>query len=204
MKILICGVGAIGSNLAALLACDLKGEHEITVLDKDAIEERNVQAGTQFYQKDQIGMSKVEALQYNIYKWYERNIDIEGESFLAWPVVLENGLFDKQDFDLVIDCFDNQKARQNLQDGWKEYGIEDEWSLLHLGFSDQFTFAIEWAENYEAPSDIKSDFDICTMSGASSFVKMVASLGSLVIQEFIKDGKKMEFIGNKFTRREIK
>ena len=192
MKILICGVGAIGSNLAALLACDLKGEHEITVLDKDAIEERNVQAGTQFYQKDQVGMSKVEALQYNIYKWYEREVDIVQTNILSGISIPPP--------DLVLDCFDNYQARDFIQYLW----MNSKWNLLHLRFSDQFTFAIEWAENYKVPTDITSGFDICEMEGASSFIKMVASLGSLVVQEYLKNGSKREFIGSALTIREVK
>ena len=187
MKILICGVGAIGSNLAANLASDLKGEHEITILDMDKIEERNVQAGTQFYQKDQVGVNKVEALQYNIYKWFERDIIIdyheivEGDEFKA---------------DLIIDCLDNQKARNILK--------QQTTPVLHIGFSDQFTFAIEWNDNYKVPTDITSGFDICEMQGAASFVKMVAALGALTAQEFVKDESKIEFIGNRFNIRKLR
>src|SRR3990172_2458045 len=74
MRILVCGVGALGSNLVASLVPYLKGQHEITILDKDFIEERNVQAGTQFYSPDQVAMAKVDALQYNCYKWFRREI----------------------------------------------------------------------------------------------------------------------------------
>lgn len=38
MKILVAGIGAIGSNLTADLVADLKGKHEITVLDMDNVE----------------------------------------------------------------------------------------------------------------------------------------------------------------------
>jgi hypothetical protein len=207
MKILICGAGALGSNLAALLACDLKGEHEITVLDMDSVEERNVQAGTQFYTRDQIGLPKVEALQYNIYKWFEREIKITNYYLEPDTVglilnpeapisITELGFYP---YDLVIDCFDNYEARKLLQDN-----MPTESSLLHIGFSDQFTFSIEWAENYKVPTDITSGFDICTMQGAASFVKMVSSLGSLVVQDFINSNKKREFVGNKFVITEVR
>lgn len=197
MRILICGAGALGSNITALLACDLKGEHEITVLDMDKVEERNVQAGTQFYQKDQIGMSKVEALQYNIYKWYERNIDIINQE-----LTLTNADTILQPWigGLIIDCFDNYTARLGVHDRVKSRHL----NCVHTGFSDQFTFAIEWGEKYKVPTDITSGFDICEMEGAASFVKMVSSLAGLTILDYIKNNKKREFIGNKFIIREIK
>ena len=123
MKILICGVGAIGSNLTRSLVPDLKGEHEITILDMDTVEKRNIQAGTQFYTEDQIGLSKVEALQFNIYKWFNREIITdqyevtEGDTFFG--------------YDLIIDCFDNKKAREVMS--------KQDRPVLHIGFSDAFT-----------------------------------------------------------------
>lgn len=189
MRILICGAGAIGSNLTARLVSDLKGEHEITVLDKDTIEERNVQAGTQFYTRDQIGLTKVEALQFNVYKNYEREITIIHDDVLK----TFHGRTINDLYDLIIDCFDNHEARDFLKQHVSPKG-----NLLHTGFSDDFTFAIEWNENYKVPSDIEG-MDICEMPGAASFVNKVASMGALVAQEFIKEGKKLEIVGGKFT-----
>lgn len=197
MKILICGIGSLGSNLTSMLVPDLRGQHEITILDKDNVEERNVQAGTQFYMPDQIGLSKVDALQYNVHKWFGREIKISTETLGS----LKAPITRVWDYDLVIDCFDNEKARQYLQSAFR---LGKSLSMLHVGFSDQFTFAIEWAENYKVPSDITSGFDICTTDGAASFIRMVAALVSQVIQEFISTGQKKEFIGNKFCIKEIK
>lgn len=197
MNILICGAGAIGSNLTARLASDLKGLHTITVLDKDIVEERNIVAGTQFYMPNQIGLSKVEALQFNIYKQFQKEIKIRNEKF--------NGTIKNwHDFDLTIDCFDNHYARHYIQYYYqiaKDSDIKE--NILHLGFSNAFTFAIEWAENYTVPSDITTGFDICEMEGASSFVNMVASLGGLVVQEFLTKKKKIDIIGNKFSFKKI-
>src|SRR5687767_7073671 len=110
MKILVCGVGAIGSNLVANLVPDLKGEHEITVLDKDLVEERNVQAGTQFYLPDQIGMPKVQALQYNIYKNFQREIKIANGALSEGGKILGE-LEPFNQYSLLVDCFDNEHSR---------------------------------------------------------------------------------------------
>ncbi len=188
MKILILGAGAIGSNLVKNLVPDLKGEHEIIVLDRDVVEERNVTPGTQFYSPDQVGLSKVEALQMNIYKWYEREIQIIKQEVQDTVFV---------DYDLIIDCFDNHSARQFIQDKWKD-SLGHGTDLLHIGFSDKFTFAIEWAHNYQVPTDITSGMDICEMEGAAAFVVHVGALGALVAEEFINHEKKMEILGGKF------
>lgn len=198
MKILIAGIGAIGSNLTARLASDLKGEHEITVLDKDVVEERNVEAGTQYYTADQISVYKVEALQFNIYKNYSREIGIlngEIKPVVPFDAILKNP-------DLIIDCFDNYRARRSLQLNYENTSHPHE--LLHIGFSDQFTFAIEWAKNYKVPSDITSGMDICTLEGASAFVNVVASMGALVAERFILHNEKLEILGGKYEHRLIK
>ena len=196
MKILICGVGAIGSNLARHLVPDLRGKHEITVLDRDVVEERNVEAGTQFFTPDQVGMSKVEALQYNVYKWYQREINIfHGDIKDIFTSIPGGYTVTLADFDLVVDCFDNQEARSFIQSKYK--------TLLHLGFSDQFTFSVEWAENYEVPAG-EVEFDICELPGAGAFVASVASLGALVVEKFLEDGTKMDIVGGKFTHNIMK
>lgn len=197
MKILICGVGAIGSNLTARIASDLK-QCDITVLDKDVVEERNTTAGTQFYMPNQVGLPKVEALQFNIYKWYQREINIIREDF--------NGTIENWDqYDLTIDCFDNSQARKDIQLFYEiAKDLNKKRNILHIGFSDQFTFAIEWADHYKVPSDITSGMDICEMQGASAFVNKVASIGALVTEEFVFHNKKIEFVGSKFSYQVIK
>ena len=199
MKILICGVGAIGSNLVRSLVPDLKGEHEITVLDKDVVEERNVTPGTQWYMPDQIGLPKVEAIQYNAYQAFEREIGTYLTALITQGDLW--GRIEGGEFDLVVDCFDNQTGRELLQEAWRQRNLyKTNFSLVHIGFSDQFTFEIEWAEDYQVPTDITTGMDICEMPGAAGFVGSVASLGALVVELHIWDNEKMRILGGKYHR----
>ena len=120
----IMGIGAIGSNLAALLAVDLRGEHEITILDKDRVEERNIQAGTQYFLPFQIGELKTEALQYRIYKDFSKEI----EEVINEKVTQDNARELVRGFDLIIDCFDNFEARKAIVEASVDI------DCLHLGF----------------------------------------------------------------------
>lgn len=185
MKILICGVGAIGSNLTRILVPDLRGEHEISVLDIDRVEERNVTPGTQWYTLDQIDIPKVEALEYNVYQAFQREIIPVHANVIEW---------DLDDYDLVIDCFDNWAAR-NVTHG--EYVKPP---VLHIGFSDKMTFEIEWDEWYQVPTDITTGMDICEMPGAAGFVTSVASLGALVVMNYLEKNGKMRVLGGKYER----
>lgn len=196
-KVLVLGAGALGSNLVANLASDLRNEVEITVLDYDTVEERNVQAGTQFYMPDQIGQLKVEALQYNVYKWFGKEINTENTKLIGSC----RSLF--HNYDLIIDCFDNHDSRMVVQTSGEMEISSNNCNLLHCGFSPKMTFEISWAENYEVPEDSKDHVDICEMQGAGSFVKMVSAVASRTILEFITNGEKKYFIGNRFSVRPV-
>lgn len=189
MKILICGVGAIGSNLANILTADLRGQHEITILDKDTVEERNTRAGTQYYLPEQIGTSKVESLQFNLFKRHQREVEIIYQEFSKEFY----GIDPSRKYDLVIDCFDNYNSRLSLQ-----LKMEDGSPLLHVGFSNDFTFAVEWDDSYKIPDNAVT-IDICEMEGAAAFVGRVASTAALVVEEFLRDGKKLDVVGGRFN-----
>src|SRR3990167_2043073 len=113
MNCLLVGCGAIGSNLSAYLASDIRDQHHVTIVDFDNVSERNIQAGTQFFLKEQIGLPKIEALQYNIYKQLNRtvaiiNTKITKNNFVN--IFLINGM----KYDLIIDTCDNYEARKAI------------------------------------------------------------------------------------------
>jgi proteasome lid subunit RPN8/RPN11 len=192
-NILILGAGALGSNLTRTLIPDLHGEHHLAVMDFDTVEERNVIAGTQFYTREQIGQKKVEALQFNVFKWFERDIDIISDK------LTESNLSMLAQYQLIVDCFDNYQSRKLVQDSVQKLKIP----CVHMGFSAEMTYAIEWKDNYAPPSDITSGMDICELPGAAGFVTMVAALGSLVVQEYMEKQVFHDFVGRKFSLTEI-
>ena len=70
MKILIVGIGALGSNLASNLIADTVNnkKHVYTLLDYQTVEARNIQAFTQEYLPEQIGLPKLRAMRINLYQ----------------------------------------------------------------------------------------------------------------------------------------
>ena len=191
-KIIQLGIGALGSQLIGCIAPDVRNTVEITVLDYDKVEERNL-LGTQYYTEAVNNMLKTEALQYLIYKNYGIEVNIITEKLTNENISLLSN------FDLIVDTFDNYDSRKLVQDYCISYNLE----VIHIGFNPQFTFSIEFKDNYTIPTDFINAPDICTLPGAASFVKMVASLGSLVVQEWLKNGQKREFVGNRLNIREI-
>ncbi len=71
----VVGVGATGSNLVGMLAaCGFK---HIVVYDYDEIESHNI--ANQWFQQDQIGLTKVGALKINVQKYFGLTIDAKNE-----------------------------------------------------------------------------------------------------------------------------
>src|ERR1700733_5265544 len=106
-KVLICGAGAIGSNLAVNLV--RMGITKLTVIDKDRVEERNI--GTQVYGVDDIGAKKSECLRHLIFREV-------GEEIISVPQELTDRNVGKllHGYDLVVDAFDNAISRKILFD----------------------------------------------------------------------------------------
>ncbi|MEK6878034.1 MAG: ThiF family adenylyltransferase, partial [Nanoarchaeota archaeon] len=109
MRILCLGIGALGSNLCANLAADSRGELDITVLDFDNVEERNLR-GTQYYFPEQEEQFKSEALQYSLYKHFNKEITIITEKLTDENISLLSN------FNLIVDTFDNFQSRKLVQD----------------------------------------------------------------------------------------
>jgi len=190
MKIYIFGLGAIGSNLLTNLIMDTK-DVEFIIIDKDKVEVRNIQAGTQFYFRDQIGNSKVKALKMNVYNLFGKKISNIIEQNIN-EMIVGNILYDKPD--LVVDTFDNAVSRNMLGDFCKKTNID----CVHVGFSPQYTFEVTWNEDYPEQDGTNQGIDICEMIGARAFVQAVSGLASQVILQFIRDKKKINIAGNKF------
>lgn len=191
MRIGIAGCGSLGGQLIMSLLPDLQGKIEVAILDFDIVVKRNL--NLQPFFPEQLNKKKTESLQYNMYKLFQKKVEIITEKLSSQNVGLLN------DFDLIVDTFDNFESRKLIQD----FVIKNKIDCLHCGFSSQMTFEICWAENYEVPSDDTSDFDVCTAEGAASFIKLASSVGAISVLEFLQTGKKLDFVGNKFTVRKI-
>ncbi len=192
-KIIILGIGALGSALCNNLVADGHNKLNITILDFDRVEKRNL-LGTQYYFPDQEGLLKTESLQFSLYKRYQKEVEMIAIKLDHQNIQLLSR------FDLIIDTLDNYKSRKLVQ----EYCLCHNLEVIHMGFNPAFTFSIEFKANYKVPSDITSGMDICEMQGAAAFVASVASLGSLIVEEFVFNNKRLEITGGKFTHSLIK
>jgi hypothetical protein len=196
-KILICGLGAIGSNTLLNVIRDLP-EVEVWGLDFDKVDARNYSAGTQPYTKHDLNKMKTQAIQMISIGQAGvrvRVIDKKLENILDVQSVLT--LLNTHNV-LVVDAFDNAKARNLLHN--VKFGGEPV-QVLHAGFSPQMTTTIIWDEVWSELSPTKpADVDICTQQGARSFIMASAALTSGVISEYyFNDVKKNLYFDKSFN-----
>jgi len=165
----ICGVGALGSNLADNLA--RQGFRNLRVIDRDRVEEHNV--NTQLYGASDVGAWKTEVLRNQLF----RSVEIEVESIAK---TLDDRSARKllKGADLVIDTFDNSDSRRILQQQCRDSNIE----CLHVGLYEDYCEVV-WDEAYRIPRDVTGD--VCEYALARNLVLLAVTIASEIIIRFV-------------------
>ena len=167
----VCGAGAIGSNLVENLV--RQGFRDITVVDGDRIEERNI--NTQIWTYKDIGAFKTKILGYKAFEIAK--IIITPISKIISQEKQFKKFFPNRTY-LVIDAFDNSKSRQLL----KDFCGKAEISCLHIGFSGGYGEII-WNEDYRVPDD--KGIDDCDYPLARNLIMLIIAVASEVIIKFV-------------------
>jgi len=190
MKIVVFGLGAIGSNLILQLM-KLYPDFEFKGVDYDVIEERNIK--TQAYFLEQVGMPKTHAIPMLAQRYLRKVNYVPDNKKVEMQLVSFDWNFAEQKSTipedlLFIDCFDNSESRKFIS------GPKDA-NILHIGFSPQYTAEIIWEDKYDVPGDVDPEqSDICEMDEATAFIHYVVNLAALNICNFIKEKKKDSYI----------
>jgi molybdopterin/thiamine biosynthesis adenylyltransferase len=191
MRIVIFGLGAIGSNLLLTLA-KLYPKMEFIGVDYDKVEERNL--NTQAYLIPHVGHNKVLSMQAVLglnlksFKYISKNLKVTS--------VVDLSFLNAND--IVIDCFDNARAREIVY----EYASTHNYiSCIHIGFSPQYTAEFIWNDKYTVPADIPEDqLDICSMDQAIPFINFVVSVSAFSIKKFVDNQVKNNFLVTNVTK----
>ena len=177
LEILICGAGALGSNLASSLA--RQGFSTLSVLDKDRVEEHNL--STQTYSIEDIGAQKADTLANSIF----REVGVE---VIPINKELTSGNAAKllKGYELVVDCFDNSIARRLVTEICKESNA----NCLHAGVNGDYG-EVRWNERYLIPSDAGDD--ICDYPLARNLILLMTAVCAETIIEFAIEGTKRNY-----------
>jgi molybdopterin/thiamine biosynthesis adenylyltransferase len=176
-RLTLCGVGALGSNLADNLA--RQGFVELRVIDRDRIEEHNV--GTQLYGESDVGAWKVEVLKQRLFR--AAGIEIDAHRKELTDRTAKSLL---QDGGLVLDTFDNSASRRLVQEQCRALALP----CLHVGLYADYGEVI-WDEHYRVPQDVAGD--VCDYPLARNLVMLVVAVASETILRFVLTGERRDY-----------
>jgi molybdopterin-synthase adenylyltransferase len=168
-KVVLCGVGALGSHLADHLA--RQGFRSLKVIDRDRVEEHNV--STQLYGLNEVGGWKTEVLKNRIF----RTTGIEIET-INKEVIEKNAESFLKKADLVVDLFDNSISRSIVQNATRKLQVP----CLHVGLFIDYAEVI-WDEQYRVPE--QTEQDVCEYPLARNIILLAISVASETLIRFV-------------------
>jgi molybdopterin/thiamine biosynthesis adenylyltransferase len=174
LRVTLCGVGAVGSNLADNLV--RQGVCGLRAIDKDRVEEHNV--STQAYGETDVGVWKVEALRNRLFR--VAGVEVEP---IRKELTGQNARQLLGDCDLVIDAFDNSASRRLVQETVRASGA----ACLHVGLHADYAEVV-WDDAYRVPQDVAGD--VCDYPLARNVVLLAVVVASEAVVRFVADGRR--------------
>ena len=175
-KVLLCGMGALGSFLAELLA--RQGYRALGGVDFDKVERGNF--GTQNFGKSDIGRPKVLQVRTNVFNRVGVVIEPHNKKLVAANVKLVAG------FDLVVDLFDNPESRKLLYEACNTHSVP----CLHAGLASMGYFEVKWNEIYIPPKKIPDGGAPCDYPLAANLVALCVGITAEAINRFVDTSEK--------------
>ncbi|HVK13076.1 MAG TPA: ThiF family adenylyltransferase [Gemmataceae bacterium] len=174
LRVVLCGAGALGSNLADNLV--RQGLAVLRVIDRDKVETHNV--GTQVYGAGEVGAWKVEALKNRLFR--ACGVEIEALNKELTEKTADRALAGAG---LVIDAFDNSASRRLVQEASRRLALP----CLHVGLNADYAEVL-WDESYRVPNDVGGD--VCVYPLARNLVLLAVAVASEVVVRFVADGSR--------------
>jgi hypothetical protein len=172
MRIVFCGVGALGSN--AVIACR-NLEAQLVLVDFDRVESKNCLS--QAFVKASVGKNKADALKLQLSSFW----GVKAESF-GVRVEPHNVATLCGAADLVVDAFDNAKSRQVLSTWAKSAGKP----LVHAAVSADGTFGlVRWDERFTADEEGAPGAATCEGGEHLPMIALIGSTLARTVQDFV-------------------
>lgn len=178
--ITIVGVGALGSHLVLL---GRNWPVYIRVIDFDRVEGKNIQS--QFHTKMGSGKNKAKALQAAMQGMWGVKI-----MALSAKLMSNNRVALLSESDLIIDCTDNFKAREIIQEYCREFNVD----CLHGCLSATGDFArVVWTEHFVPDKENVEGEATCEDGQNLPFHALASAMIAQVVQRYLEEGKKQSW-----------
>jgi len=179
VRLVICGAGAVGSNLVINLA--RQGFRSFKVIDDDRVESHNI--GTQTYGLTDVGAFKAEVLQAEVFRAV--GVEIETERRRLTEKTVEKLL---AGVDIVIDGFDNTASRLLVTESCRKTGT----ACLHIGLSADYAEVL-WNEDYRVPQEGGGGMDVCDYPLARNLSQFAVALASEALVRYVLTGQRQNY-----------
>ena len=175
-KILLCGLGGIGSSSLYCLTKTIPATYYI--IDYDMVDSVNV--GCQFFNKNDVGKPKVIAITEMAKSYSTANI-----------VPLNRKITDGDYMPITISAFDNMSARKQLFDNWKSKDSRELFidGRLRANYYEVYVVLKGKEEQYEATlfNDNEVEDDACTFKQTAYFAMMIGSKITQVLTNYLSN-----------------
>jgi molybdopterin/thiamine biosynthesis adenylyltransferase len=174
-RILVCGVGALGSHAALLLRNE---DATLVLVDDDRVETKNLAA--QGFVKPSLGKNKAQALKQQLKTFYGVVAEAKPVRFGEHNAgVLLEGV------GLALDCFDNAASRRLLQEAAREAEVP----LLHGALSADGTFGlVRWSERFVPDEEDAPGQATCEGGEHLPLIALAAATLARSAQDFLHGG----------------
>ncbi|MEM6990244.1 MAG: ThiF family adenylyltransferase [Myxococcota bacterium] len=179
MRIVFCGVGALGSTAA--VACR-NLDATLRLIDFDRVESKNLLA--QAFVKQSVGKNKATALKLQLQNFFGVKVEAFGVR-----VAEANAAELLGEADLIVDCFDNAASRAVLS----TYVRANDKACVHAALSADGTYGmVRWDEDFTPDAEDEEGQATCEGGEHLPFIGIVAATLARTIQEFVADGTKRD------------
>lgn len=179
MRIVFCGVGAVGST-AALFCRNL--EAELVFVDFDRVESKNLLS--QSFVKASIGKNKAEALKLQLATFHGRKAEAFGVRLVeanAEALLGSSGL--------LVDAFDNEQSRLALS----AYARKANKALVHAALAADGAFGlVRWDPRFVADREDTPGEATCEGGGHLPMIALLSAALARTIQDFVTSGEQRD------------
>lgn len=183
MRVVICGVGALGST-AVMLCRNL--DARLRLVDFDRVESKNLAA--QWFVKQSVGKNKAEAIRLQLANFYGGALEVEA---INARLVANNAAQLLASAGLAVDCFDNADSRLVLSAAARAANVP----LLHGAISADGTFGlVRWDERFTPDREDVAGQATCEGGEHLPMIGLVGATIARAIQDFVKSAARHDYL----------
>ncbi len=180
-RIVICGIGALGSTALQYLR---NVAAELRLVDFDRVESKNLAA--QWFVKQSLGKNKAEAARLQLANFYGTKAEAMGVRLGP-----QNAAQLLAGCTLAVDCFDNADSRVALSEAARTASVP----LVHAALAADGAFGlVRWDERFVPDREDTEGQATCEGGEHLPMIGLVGAMLARTIQDFLSGSERRDFM----------